>query len=154
MRWGSYVNGVQDDEQWVKVDGLFLPMYVNGIKVLRTCDQSDPIAPETEGALTAEAKNKPHEYLIDNSHMLASTKGVGYRKAKSFAKDVHNLMTGDIAEWGSHVHGFDEDDQWIKVGDHFLPVFVQGIRVISKCDEGSETLAEMARNVTFRSEAS
>jgi len=118
--------------------------------VLTKCSHSPP-SPRAKPESTVEAEDKPeHEYLIDNSEMLASTKGLAYRNEKGVDTE---LMTGEIAEWGTHVHGFDEDDQWIKVGDHFLPVFVQGIRVISKCDEGSTTLAEMATNITLRKDS-
>jgi len=60
-------------------------------------------------------------------------------------------MTGEIAAWGTHVQGCEEGHQWIKVGNCFLPVFVQGIRVISKCEEGS---AEKEAKITFSNDKS
>mmetsp|Transcript_73076 Transcript_73076/g.133780 ORF Transcript_73076/g.133780 Transcript_73076/m.133780 type:complete len:788 (+) Transcript_73076:139-2502(+) len=69
-------------------------------------------------------------YRIDNSQLKAATDGLGLRNSKNL-EDKH---PHDMAEWGHKVWATQEDDQWIKVGNRFLPIFSNGVRVIVKCD--------------------
>jgi len=60
-------------------------------------------------------------YLISNKELKANTRGLAYRSAKDNSK-VRNA----VASWGSTVPGLDTGDGWLKVGDWFLPMVVDG----------------------------
>jgi len=68
----------------------------------------------------------PSDYLVDNSHLQVATKGVPFR----FSKDTKQRDLRTIAFWGSMISGVDEGDGWLRVGDCYLPMEVNGKPVI------------------------
>ncbi|CAL1152442.1 unnamed protein product [Cladocopium goreaui] len=65
------------------------------------------------------------EYIVDNSHLQASTPGLGYRRTKSSSARVENAWE----PWGKVVKGVDEGD-WLRVGQLFLPKSLGGFAVL------------------------
>jgi hypothetical protein len=74
-------------------------------------------------------------FLADNSYLQAKTVGLGLRKSMSPA-DMDKERS--LVPWGSLVSGVSIDDQWVKVGDHFLPKNLDGIPVLSAVPNTSE----------------
>jgi len=77
--------------------------------------------------LGLEARKGPMQFLVDNSMLMANALGLGYRNSKTL-DDVSS--NGDIAQWGSRVHGVDLGDGWLQVGNRFLPMTVNGKTVL------------------------
>mmetsp|Transcript_160061 Transcript_160061/g.292178 ORF Transcript_160061/g.292178 Transcript_160061/m.292178 type:complete len:422 (+) Transcript_160061:84-1349(+) len=99
------------------------------------------VSPDTTTAIPAagQAQNK---YLVDNSVLRAGTRGLSYRSAKEFTAKV---KPEEAAPWDSYVDALDpDDDEWIFIPakNGFLPVFVNGIRVLIKCDKAAESKGE------------
>lgn len=65
------------------------------------------------------------EYVVDNSELQAKTDGLGYRSYKSI--DDHSRAG---APWGTSVVGTDEGDGWVRVGEYYLPMVMNGARVL------------------------
>ncbi|CAE7807582.1 pntB [Symbiodinium sp. CCMP2456] len=66
-------------------------------------------------------------FRVDNGFLRADSKGLGFRQTK----DLKALIPGAVAAWGSSVLGADEGDGWLRVQGKFLPMFVNGIPVLS-----------------------
>lgn len=67
-------------------------------------------------------------YLVDNSVLRAPTEGINFRNSPVMAdKDAEN-----IAKWGGLVYGtpYQEDTNWLEVGDRYLPFKVNGIQIL------------------------
>lgn len=77
---------------------------------------------EKEGDVQAE-----QSFLVDNSVLQAESHGLGYRASK----ELQDMVTTKTALWGSSVTGIDEGDGWLKVGEHFLPLELNGSRVLT-----------------------
>ena len=65
-------------------------------------------------------------FLVDNSILKSKTSGVGYRRSM----DLGDKDGNDIADWGSVVRGVREGDDWLKVGDRYLPMEIGGKLVL------------------------
>merc|ERR1719238_790337 len=65
-------------------------------------------------------------YLVDNSVMMAKTRGLAYRRSKQ----MDDRDGAALAPWGTQVRGIDQRDGWIKLGSRFLPAVVNGIRIL------------------------
>lgn len=78
------------------------------------------------------------EYVVDNSELNARTLGLNYRRGKHHEDIDH----GKTAEWGAVVSGLDKDDGWLKVGELFLPMTLDGTRVLSRLRPGEAGLAQ------------
>jgi len=78
-------------------------------------------------AIAAAAEEAPREFLVDNSELQASTKGLGYR----LSKHLHDKDGAELAEWGTLVLGIDQGDGWVKVGRRYLPTKLNGKNVIT-----------------------
>lgn len=81
-------------------------------------------------------------YKVDNTELGAHTKGLSYR----FSKDLQDKKRGrlaatDLALWGSILHGIDSHDGWVQVGERYLPVFLNGVRVVVE-ERNEHTLDE------------
>lgn len=73
-------------------------------------------------------------YLVDNSILqIQGRPGVGFRYSKHDVDRVGDERSP--AMWGDIVHGMDEGDGWLKVGDHFLPMSYQGMPVLKRLPE-------------------
>lgn len=82
---------------------------------------------ECSSARGGSTDEDAEEYLIDNSLLNAKTKGMGYR----FGKDLKNVDRKSFALWGTTVRGRRENEDWIKVGECFLPTHLKGVRVLT-----------------------
>ncbi|CAK0891671.1 unnamed protein product [Prorocentrum cordatum] len=66
-------------------------------------------------------------YLVDNSTLQATTKGLGYR----LSTQLNDKDDGDEhAEWGTIVTGTDQGQGWLKVGPRYLPFSLGGKSVL------------------------
>lgn len=73
------------------------------------------------------ASPAPARYIVDSSAVeVHGRRGVQYRHSKSRSDKVKS----DIAFWGEVVEGFCEDEDWLKVGRHYLPMKCRGKQVI------------------------
>mmetsp|Transcript_105471 Transcript_105471/g.264091 ORF Transcript_105471/g.264091 Transcript_105471/m.264091 type:complete len:487 (+) Transcript_105471:151-1611(+) len=114
-------------------------------RVISARDDSGDRVKETSTGVpcTSDAKLKHHDgaddigrhgvdpltktYLVDNSLVNSTTKGLSFRLSKELqSKDGNNLVV-----WGTLVRGTDEGDGWVKVGDRYLPQHVGGVSVLS-----------------------
>jgi len=66
---------------------------------------------------------------VDNGKLNSESAGLEYRKSKNLA-DV--LAAGENAPWGTTVEGADEGDGWFRVGELYLPMTLEGHRVLIK----------------------
>lgn len=105
--WGSTVKGLDCGDGWLRVGEHYLPTHVNGLQVLTL-----------------------KQYFINNAELQAATSGVVYRCSKQLEDRDTNLTTAH-PHWGDFVAGIDEGDGWLKVGDRYLPIEVDGIKVIT-----------------------
>jgi len=79
-------------------------------------------------------------YLLDNSKLHATTKGMGLR----FTKDPKNIDKASKAVWGSTVTGIDLGDGWLQVGDCYLPTTLKGIMVLTPVSADADASASQA----------
>lgn len=90
------------------------------------CD-SLPAAPAKVAAATAAVRAAPQvAYLVDNSQIRSSAKGITFRRSPQL-EDKDMTM---LARWTSVVHGVDVGDSWVQVGDRFLPTQIGGVQVL------------------------
>jgi hypothetical protein len=74
-------------------------------------------------------------YLVDNSAVTGtSSLGLGYRNSTN----VEDIDWGECAPWGSIVHGVDQKDGWVRVGNRFLPMQLYGITVLKFLESQEE----------------
>lgn len=71
-------------------------------------------------------------WLVDNSKLKATTRGISYRTSK----DIIDKDPAAIVEWGSVVNGVDMGDGWLVVGEssswhNYLPFQVNGKDVLT-----------------------
>jgi len=69
----------------------------------------------------------PTDHIVTNSELRANSSGLGYRRS---------MRTEDVDEsrqvaWGSTVVGIDLGNGWLQVGEHYLPMKVNGKQVIT-----------------------
>lgn len=70
----------------------------------------------------------------DNSKLGAVTRGVGYRLRKSMDMDAKDPSTDNALVWDSDVQGVIEGNEWVRVGNRYLPIRVNGVVVLVKVD--------------------
>jgi hypothetical protein len=73
-------------------------------------------------------------YLVDNSAVKGPPLGLGYRNSTN----VEDTDWGECAPWGSIVHGVDQKDGWVRVGNRFLPMQLYGITVLKLLESQEE----------------
>ncbi|CAK0856594.1 unnamed protein product [Prorocentrum cordatum] len=115
-----------------------------------------PLGEATDQASEREPHRAPQAYLVDNRALRASTQGLGYRKSK----DLDDKDGEKLAEWFTTVEGVEESGGWIRVGDRFLPLQLNGVTVMtlqesaadaptvppaSRCPMGHELLPVQAK---------
>jgi len=71
-------------------------------------------------------------YLIDKRRLRTNSPGLAYRDQMNLHGNV--LM---YAEWGTKVMGLEQDGGWLKVGLRYLPMMLDGVRVIFPEAEGA-----------------
>lgn len=67
------------------------------------------------------------EYLVDNRRLRAPSPGMCYR----LSKDVSHRNEKHVETWGSIVRGVAEEDGWVKVGEQYLPMLIDGLPVLT-----------------------
>mmetsp|Transcript_88190 Transcript_88190/g.175130 ORF Transcript_88190/g.175130 Transcript_88190/m.175130 type:complete len:355 (+) Transcript_88190:107-1171(+) len=70
----------------------------------------------------------PRDYIVDNSILKADSPGLGYFFSKNLDDPAGMFM---YKSWGTTVTGVDEGDGWLQVGDRYLPLTFNGIRVLT-----------------------
>jgi len=83
------------------------------------------------------------QYIADNDQLQAQSAGLAYRASKN----LEDLLKPDQALlWGTLVTGMDEGDGWLRVGQDeevmFLPMGLQGIKVLKRTDAGTSAPQE------------
>lgn len=69
------------------------------------------------------------EFIVEADDQVTRSKapGIAYRNTKRlFDRDPDK----ELAEWGSLVSGVDRGDDWLRVGDHYLPMSIDGVAVV------------------------
>jgi len=108
--WGVVVSGVDEGDGWLRVGSRYLPMAINGTPVLTLMDA--------------------REYVVDNSVLQSDAPGVAYRLSRNM--DHKDPREGSLGgpPFGTIVTGVDLGDGWLKVGERFLPMEIDGMRVL------------------------
>jgi len=112
--------------------------YLVNVEKATDVDSDDEDESEEEGT---------QEYFVDNSQLQSEAAFLAYRLNKRMEdKDEEHLVA-----YGSTVHGIDEGDGWLRVGNRFLPMMVRGVHVLvlrppkepgARPSTGSETQAQ------------
>merc|ERR1719150_2206132 len=78
------------------------------------------------------------EYLLDNSQLQSSAAYIAYR----YSKNMEDKDESRIAAYGSVVHGVDQGDGWLQVGDRYLPMVIRGVKVLilQQSEDAGQTL--------------
>mmetsp|Transcript_98142 Transcript_98142/g.179824 ORF Transcript_98142/g.179824 Transcript_98142/m.179824 type:complete len:899 (+) Transcript_98142:62-2758(+) len=92
--------------------------------------EAAPVMPEPEPPA------EPATYLVSNVELKATTRGLAYRQTTEFDE---SSKTGQLAKWGYSVTGIDEGYGWLRVGDTYLPMMVDGCTVLIKVDKPTST---------------
>lgn len=96
--WGDIVEGVREDDEWVRVQSKYLPTTFGHHTVL------------FPGCL----------YKLENARLQAkSPAGVFLRGSKDF-----NDKTKLLKKWGSTLLGFPVEEGWVRVGNNYLPTLL------------------------------
>lgn len=77
-------------------------------------------------------RSKLSNYLVSNMQANMQTSGLSYRQAKDLSAKMS--IVGGLVPWNSVVVGAEDGDGWLKVGDHFLPMWVNGVPVVFSMD--------------------
>lgn len=72
-------------------------------------------------------------YVVDNTLLRATTVGLAYRHSKNVHDREHELLG---PSWGSTVQGV-VDGNWLKVGDFYLPIELEGTVVLRPLENDS-----------------
>jgi len=73
-------------------------------------------------------KHLPEAFVVDNHELEVATTGLAYRKSKC-VDDRDMALEGPT--WGAEVEGVDEGDGWLKVGELYLPMVLEGMCVLT-----------------------
>mmetsp|Transcript_60488 Transcript_60488/g.197967 ORF Transcript_60488/g.197967 Transcript_60488/m.197967 type:complete len:1657 (+) Transcript_60488:82-5052(+) len=107
--WGQTLTGTDMGDGWLQcLDQTFLPMEMSNVPVL---------IHKVEG-----------EFIIDNSELQYSTKGMRQRRARRW-DDLHPHAH---SFWGSIIKGIDLGDGWVRISSTglYLPTHVNGVQVV------------------------
>lgn len=78
------------------------------------------------------------EYLVDNRSYRATTIGLCYR----FNKDLNSRNADRIEPWGSMVSGIADDEGWLRIGDQYLPMMLDGLPVLTLMQAAEEMIQQ------------
>ena len=73
------------------------------------------------------------EYALVSSGLSASASGVTYRYSKDLDDKDEGEGKDSWAAWGPLLAGRETGEEWLTVGDRFLPMVVQGVKVFRRC---------------------
>lgn len=104
-KWDETVEGVDEGDGWLKVGAFYLPMKLEGVQVLTSVSY----------------------FLADNRILKATTQGMFFRFSMCEDDKVHD----HLAKWDETLQGVDAGDGWLKVGAFYLPMMLQGVRVLT-----------------------
>jgi len=90
------------------------------------CGPTGALAAADPGAALDGPPRPLKPYLLDNSTLQATTKGLGYR----LSKQLNDKDGDEHAEWGTVVTGTDQGQGWLKVGPRYLPFSLGGKSVL------------------------
>lgn len=76
----------------------------------------------------SQSQKPTRSYVVDNGQLQAHSVGIEYRLSKNLQ---HRDTTVLGPEWGSVVRGIDTGDGWLVVGDRFLPMTLDGVKVLT-----------------------
>eukprot|EP00408_Alexandrium_pacificum_P012325 CAMPEP_0171213086 /NCGR_PEP_ID=MMETSP0790-20130122/30464_1 /TAXON_ID=2925 /ORGANISM="Alexandrium catenella, Strain OF101" /LENGTH=140 /DNA_ID=CAMNT_0011678785 /DNA_START=37 /DNA_END=455 /DNA_ORIENTATION=- len=71
------------------------------------------------------------QYAVDDGQAARKGKGVGYH----FSKSLQDRDIRTLAHWGTVVTGADQGDGWLLVGECYLPMQLEGRRVLRPVPE-------------------
>jgi len=91
---------------------------------------SMPSTPLGEHAVFPHGNGRGESYIVDNSVLRATTRGLGYRLLPNIEARDESVDGIALAFWGEVVVGTLHTDDWLKVGQRFLPVTVNGVTVL------------------------
>jgi hypothetical protein len=77
-------------------------------------------------------------WLVDNRYLQAKTAGLGYRLSPRL-EDMDKNSSSCVAPWSSTVRGVPYGPTWLKVGDRFLPMQLDGVTVLLLQDEAEDS---------------
>lgn len=81
---------------------------------------------------TRKKSGPVREYLVDTCDLKADTVGLALRRSKSVL-DREWEVCGPL--WGSTIAGVDHGDGWVQVNQHFLPIELDDMVVLTPLDE-------------------
>jgi len=110
-----------------------------------------------EGTTTLGPDNRSLEkarWLVDDKDLNAATLGLAYRRTPRLADGA----SGEWANWGDIVSGsLTEDGKWVRVGDRFLPVRLDGANVLLRqtlWEVDNSKLQDVTAGLAYRSSPS
>jgi len=65
-------------------------------------------------------------YLLDNSQLRSAAAYIAFRNSQN----MEDKDESRIVAYGSVVHGVDQGDGWLQVGDRYLPMVIRGVKVL------------------------
>lgn len=84
-------------------------------------------------------ENGVETFLVDNAHLQLGLSGIAYRKSKRV--DDHAWDVQGPA-WGDEVEGVDQGDGWLRVGELYLPMVLEGMCVLTANPDSVVTESE------------
>lgn len=110
-----------------------------------------------EGTTTLGLDNRPLErtrWLVDDTNLNAATLGLAYRLTPRLA----DWASGEWANWEDIVSGMlTEDGKWVRVGERFLPVRLDGANVLLRqtlWEVDNSELQDVSAGLAYRSSPS
>jgi len=115
--------GVRMMKDWRHGTSYFVESPLDGFEDTSGEQSSRELAMEKLGS--NRTPEETQAFLVDNSELKATPKGVGYRRSK----DILDKEPGRTALWGTVIYGV-ASDGWVSVDDIFLPRQVRGATVL------------------------
>lgn len=130
--WGIVVTGTDEGDGWLRVGNRYLPMAVNGVEVLTPKDAT--------------------EFIVDNRQLQSNAAGLAYRFSRNLEdKDLREGPVGG-PPFGTIVLGVDMGDGWVKVRNRFLPMEIDGARVLLPTNEEFSACPAGVQGVDLKSD--
>lgn len=84
-------------------------------------------------------------YMLDNSRMQSSARGIGWRTGPCIT-DIDDQVLGP--RWGDIFQGTRFGENWLKVGDRYLPMALDGVQVISPAPGSTQSFQPPDRGIS------
>lgn len=81
-------------------------------------------------------------WRVTNQYLQANTRGLAYRTGPELGKESSKVRNS-VASWGTTVPGVQIDDDWLKVGDWYLPMRVNNCITITPSSGGVQQSSGM-----------